>query len=701
MKCSVYLSIFLLIPFYVSSQCPEGDVYFYEQADIDDFLENYPNCTSIEGNLILDNFGNTEPLDLTGLTQIQEVEEDLAIVWVGYLDTDNGIDVAGSLEGLENITSVGSLVVGSGFSFAPTPIESLDPINNVSGQLERFILNHVQLDEALPDFENITAIGNLHFSNLHVAGSTPQFPSLTALSNLTVYSFSAGMSTFSTLYLPDNLTSIQAYPGQGIDNSKVWIEGNENLVEIVGGNSLTAIQEVELLDNENLLLLDGFSGVTEVQSLSIQGCHEEVFHSFEILTQAETIVLDVNNYSNCSEPKEAFAVRIGEDSDELRVMRDGFILNVNDINNLEVTSPLSVVGGLEIHNQGVSNIDGFSTLDSIIWTIPVTPGDLVIDVDILNALPQFNDLKYIGRDLDLNFGENSTNLQDLQGFESLEVIGMDFKIFDFWGTSALQSLEGLDNLEQVFKLEIVSFQQLNDISVLEDMDHILHFKLVDLPSLNQDLSFTDLTWMPYLKLQATGLEFFPQFLQVDTVGTLEMIEQDFITDLDGFVEASFVGSITLLNNPQLQALDFDSEVEVNFVEWVNNPQLQSCADSPVICHILSVVDPSDIELDDNGSGCNDLDEILAQCTLSASALERDEFLISTTDAGELLVRSPISGSGELRIYDLTGKLLMNRQMFLTEGDQFISMPNISEGIYLIEIRCDQLRGVGKVMIKEP
>jgi len=685
-----------LIPLYSSSQCPEGDVYFYEQADIDEFIENYPNCTSIEENLILDNFGNTEPLDLTGLTQIEEVEEDLAIVWVGYFDTDIGTDVAGSLEGLENITSVGSLDVGSGFSFAPSPIESLDPINNISGQLERLILNHVLVDDALPDFENITAIGSLHLSNLQVAGSTPQFPSLTALSNLTVYSFTMGMSTFSTLYLPDNLTSIRAYPDQGIDNSKVWIEGNENLVEILGGNSLVAIEEVELLDNQNLLLMDGFSGVTEVQSLSIQGCHEEVFDSFELLGQAEMIVLDVNNFSNCSEPKEAFAVRVGEDSDELRVTKEGFILNVNNIENLQVTSPLSVVGGLEIHNQGVSNIDGFSALDSILWTIPVAPGDLVIDVDILNALPQFTDLKYIGRDLDLNFSENSTNLQDLQGLESLEVIMNDFRIFDFWGTSTLQSLDGLDNLEQVFEVEIVSFQQLSDISVLEDIDQILHFKLVDLPALNQDLSFTDLTWMPYLKLQATGLENFPQFLQVDTLGSLEMIEQDFITDLDGFAEASFVSSITLLNNPQLQTLDFDMEVAVNSVDWQDNSQLESCADSPLICHILSVANPFTVELNDNGPGCNDLDEILAQCTLGTSSLERNEFLIRLTDAGELLVQSPISGSGELRIYDLTGKLLMNEQVFLNEGDQFMSLPNVSEGIYLIEIRCDELRGVGKV-----
>ena len=698
MKYHFFLFVFLLIPFCAATQCPEGNVYFYEQADIDDFLENYPNCTSIEGNLILDNFGNTEPLDLTGLTQIEEVEEDLAIVWVGYFDTETGMDAAGSLEGLENITSVGSLDVGSGFSFAPSPIESLDPVNNISGQLERFILNHVQVDDELPDFENITAIGNLHFSNLHVAGSTPQFPSLTALSNLTVYSFALGMSTFPTLYLPDNLTTIQAYPDFGFDNSKVWIEGNENLVEIIGGNSLVTMNEVELLDNQNLIVMEGFSGVTEVKSLSIQACHEEVFNSFKVLSQAETIVLDVNNFGSCSESQEAFAVRVGEDSDELRVMREGFILNVNDIESLEVTSPLSVVGGLEIHNQGVSSIDGFATLDSVLWIIPGTPGNLVIDVDVLNALPQFTDLKYIGRNLELNFGSNSTNLQNLQGLESLEVIYNDFQIYDFWGTSPLQSLDGLDNLERVFKFEVSGFQQLSDISVIEDIDRILHFQLVDLPALTEDLNFTDLTRMPYLKLQATGLEVFPQFPQVDSVGTVEMIGQDFITSLNGFTEASEVWSITLLNNPELQTLDFNSEVEVDYVEWVNNPQLQSCADSPVICHILSVANPLDIELDDNGSGCNDLEEILAQCTLGSSSIERNEFLIRLTDAGEILVRSPISGSSELRVYDLTGKLLMNEQVFLNEGDQFISMPSVSEGIYLVEVRSDQLRGVGKVMM---
>lgn len=680
------------------AQCPEGDVTFYDQADVEEFLSTYPNCTSIQGDLVINNFNNQEPMDLTGLSQLQQVEDDLGIVWVGHYDSDLGINVPGLLNGLENITSVGSLFISSGFSFAPSPIESLQPLNGIGGQLGRFILNDVQINEELPDFENITSLVNLSMNNVQVSGSTPQFPSLTALSNLVVQSSPSAMSTFSTLYIPDNLVAIEAYPLLGVESSLTSIAGNDNLEEIVGGSSLWKIDNANIANNSNLIDLAGFAGVTQVKSLAMQGCHPEFFDSFKALSDAGSISLDVNNFDGCSQFHEEFKVRIGEDSEELRVLREGYKLRVNDIDTLEVTSPLSTVGGLEIFTSSVSHLYGFSTLDSIVQEYPFNSGELKFLIGGLHALPDFAELKYIAADLKLDFLQNTDEIQNLEGLEALEYVRDEIRILDYYGASGLESLDGLDNLEYAQEIAITGFPVLSDISILEDIDTLLVFELFTLPALNQELTFTDMTYLPYCEISATGLQSMPHFPQVTTVGSLIVLNHDNLTVVDGFSAATSINSLVLSNNSQLQNLDFSEDVVVNSVDWQDNPQFESCAESPLICHILSMVDPLQITLENNGVGCNDLEEILAQCTLSSSDGLDLQFSIRMDDREQLLITSPISGNTRLRVYDSSGKVLHNENRALTEGENYVVISSMSTGIYLVELIYDDLPTVQKVFV---
>lgn len=46
----INLLIFVLfIHSILFSQCPPGDVVLFSQSDVDDFVANYPNCTTING----------------------------------------------------------------------------------------------------------------------------------------------------------------------------------------------------------------------------------------------------------------------------------------------------------------------------------------------------------------------------------------------------------------------------------------------------------------------------------------------------------------------------------------------------------------------------------------------------------------------------------------------------------------------------
>lgn len=74
--------------------CPLGDVYIYNQEDINRFLVYYPNCTVINGNLGL---GTPQTSDLSPLHNLVTIKKTL------YLDGSKVIN----LDGLNNITSIG------------------------------------------------------------------------------------------------------------------------------------------------------------------------------------------------------------------------------------------------------------------------------------------------------------------------------------------------------------------------------------------------------------------------------------------------------------------------------------------------------------------------------------------------------------------------------------------------------------------
>ena len=85
-------------------------LHWASQQEIDDFPINYPSCTEIIGDLIIQEESPGTILNLYKLSQLTSVKGDLII---GY--SSKGNTVLNSLEGLENMTSVG----GSLFSYDP------------------------------------------------------------------------------------------------------------------------------------------------------------------------------------------------------------------------------------------------------------------------------------------------------------------------------------------------------------------------------------------------------------------------------------------------------------------------------------------------------------------------------------------------------------------------------------------------------
>ena len=109
--------------------CPAvGDVIFTSQLQLNDFINNYPSCTEINGNLTIGSFdGNTDIINLSPLQNIIAVNGSLVIFNNPLLQNLNGLNA------LETVN--GNLTIGSGNEMLEN-ISSLSNLESINGYLQ-------------------------------------------------------------------------------------------------------------------------------------------------------------------------------------------------------------------------------------------------------------------------------------------------------------------------------------------------------------------------------------------------------------------------------------------------------------------------------------------------------------------------------------------------------------------------------------
>jgi len=116
---------------------PEG-ITFTTQAQIDSFAIIYPNCTEIEGDVLIGGWNGSDITNLNGLIVLTSIGGNLEILGTSSLT---------SLTGLDNLTSIpGSLFIAG--NAALTSLAGLDNIIAIGNYFQIFIV------------ENGTVIGN-------------------------------------------------------------------------------------------------------------------------------------------------------------------------------------------------------------------------------------------------------------------------------------------------------------------------------------------------------------------------------------------------------------------------------------------------------------------------------------------------------------------------------------------------------------
>jgi hypothetical protein len=281
----VIISIVFLLIFQATAfpQClPEG-ITLNTQEQIDNFQTNFPGCTAIEGNVLIQGGSitnlnglsvlisiegslniqsNNTLTNLAGLENLTSIGGNLSILINRNLNSLLGLDklisISGyfeiwnnkaltSLIGLNNLTSVGrGLVIGE--NIALTTLSGLDKLNSIGGELT--ILSNDVLTN-LSGLDSLESIGG----DLRIIGSNA-LSSLTGLNNLT--SIEGDLFVFFNKVLVD-ISSL---------DKLITLKGNLEIFDNVALTDLTGLDNIAAETIDSLFITGNYKLSTcDVQSI--------------------------------------------------------------------------------------------------------------------------------------------------------------------------------------------------------------------------------------------------------------------------------------------------------------------------------------------------------------------------------------------------------------------------------------------------
>jgi len=256
---------------YILPCLPFGNYHLVSQSEIDNFENNYPGCTEIEGNIeikgadiinlqglnsitnIAGNFSlysNEILTELTGLENLESIGGNLELGISPSLDVYLYNPYLNSLEGLKNLSSIGGNLSLT-FNLSLTDLSGLEGLTSILGNLSMF---HNPLLTNISALSNMTALGG-DLRLIH----HPALTSLTGMEWLT--------STFGDVYIAGNdaLTNLSGLDNLTSVGGKLSIEGNSDI------NSLSALQNLTSIGGyfviKNLDSLTNLTGLDNIDSI--------------------------------------------------------------------------------------------------------------------------------------------------------------------------------------------------------------------------------------------------------------------------------------------------------------------------------------------------------------------------------------------------------------------------------------------------
>ncbi len=580
-----------------TQSCP-NNLTFTSQQEIDDFSANFPSCVHIMGNLTVQeaNIGNIT--DLSGLAQIQSVEGVLRI------EHNNALV---NLNGLDNISSVGSLLIGVNPSLTSiaqlsgittldnltlawneklmdftglnniataygdvqihyTAVESLSGLSSLSSVGGLFIILGNSNLTNLNGLQNLTSIGERLFivNNASLVNLNGLDNLVTVAGNFTVR-VNSSLSSLSGL---ENLTSIGGF---------FYVGGNPLLTNLIGLNGLNSVGDYFRVDDAALVNFNGLEALQEIGTdVSVFNTDIVNFTGLEGLsTIGGNLYIDSNNnlvslngIQNIDPTSIQYITIINNNNlSECSILSiceyfglSGMFANVygnatgcNTIPEIEDACGQGCPTDITLSSQ--QQIDDFATdypgCTSISGYLRITE---TIDGNILN-LNGLSQIESIGDYLYVNSNDALTNLS---GLESLNYIGGALVIID---NDGLTSLQGLTNLNSTLgpvvvndNEQLTSLQGLENITSIHDYLEVLNNpNLLNFNGLDNGQSISGGVNVGYNTslVNLAGLE------NLVSVGGNFIIQGcDNLTSLSGLEQLTSIGSYLVIYDNDL-LLDLD------------------------------------------------------------------------------------------------------------------------------------------------
>ena len=383
-KISLYLFASIILTFSIpveAQTCGPVWIIFSNQDSIDDFAVNYPGCTQVLGDVIIEESAAGTITNLNGLSQLLAIDGDLKI-----LDNTS----LSSLNGLSNVTSVGG-DMNIYQNDVLTNFTGLNGLTTIGGFL--WVRENSDLVN-LAGLENLNAIGG--------SATIQNNSSLTGLKGLD------NLSTIGGDLLIENNSSLDSLSGL---SSLTIIEGD---LDIYNNSSLKSLEVLYNLDsingqlgifnNDDLTTLAGLDNIdhTTISNLLLRYCDTlSICHVSSICEFLENggSALVANNYMGCSSTNEI------QDSCSMAPPH-AEVTNTND------SGPGSLRNGIETIDPGDTLFFGGGMVDD---TISLDSA-VRIDKDIIIYASS-------GQDIWINGSSIENTLNILPG-NSVEIIGI-------------------------------------------------------------------------------------------------------------------------------------------------------------------------------------------------------------------------------------------------------------------------------------
>jgi hypothetical protein len=257
---------FLPLNFGQNGCLPDG-ITFSSQAEIDNFPANYPGCTMIEGDVIVQEVVAGDIVSLDSLYPLVIIE---GSVGIGLFSEGNL--ALGDLNGLENLTTIGEelnlfsnpmlsnlsglsnlTTIGNEMTVSENPtltnLEGLNSLIAIGGNLR------IRLNSSLSSLSGLTSLesigGGFSIRENDALVSLNGMESLHTLEGYLAISQNDALTDFSGF--PATLTSIEMY---------LHIFDNDALVSLNGMENLTYVDaDLDIFDNEALISLSGLENL--------------------------------------------------------------------------------------------------------------------------------------------------------------------------------------------------------------------------------------------------------------------------------------------------------------------------------------------------------------------------------------------------------------------------------------------------------